>query len=124
MSLGKGAVYSMSTKQKVNTRSSTEAELVGVNDAIGMALWMRMFMEGQGYKIKDNVVYQDNQSAILLEKNGKKSSGKRTRHLSLTYYFITNQIEKKVKAIARNKVQEVPRQHFKRPRSGKDPIAG
>ena len=100
MSLGKGAVYSMSTKQKVNTRSSTEAELVGVNDAIGMALWMRMFMEGQGYEIKDNIVYQDNQSAILLEKNGKKSSGKRTRHLSLTYYFITDQIEKKKARVA------------------------
>ncbi|KAG7345085.1 reverse transcriptase RNA-dependent DNA polymerase [Nitzschia inconspicua] len=30
MTLGKGSVYSMSTRQKLNTRSSTEAELVGV----------------------------------------------------------------------------------------------
>ena len=76
MMIGKGSVYSMSSKQKINTRSSTEAELVGVDDAIGMAMWMRMFMQHQGYSIEDNIIYQDNQSAMLLEKNGKKSSGK------------------------------------------------
>jgi len=34
MMLGSGAVYASSTKQKLNTNSSTEAELVGVYDAI------------------------------------------------------------------------------------------
>ena len=34
LSLGNGMICSMSTKQKLNTRSSTEAELVGVNDII------------------------------------------------------------------------------------------
>ena len=93
MMIGKGSVYSMSTKQKVNTRSSTEAELVGVNDAIGTALWVKMFMEEQGYKINDNIIYQDNQSAMLLERNGRKSSSKKTRHMDLRYYFITDQIK-------------------------------
>eukprot|EP00957_Ditylum_brightwellii_P118003 9000008-Ditylum_brightwellii.AAC.1 len=31
---GKGAVYATSTKQKLNTRSSTEAELIGINDVL------------------------------------------------------------------------------------------
>jgi hypothetical protein len=58
-----------------------------------MVLWTRQFLEGQGYKIKDNVVYQDNQSAILLlEKNGQKSSTKRTRHLKIRYFFGTDRI--------------------------------
>ena len=91
-SLGKGAIYAMSNKQQINTQSSTEAELVGVNDAIGMALWIRQFMEEQGYDVTDNVIYQDNQSAMLLERNGHKSSGKKTRHLDIRYYFITDQI--------------------------------
>ena len=49
-------------------------------------------MEEQGYNVTDNVIYQDNQSAMLLERNGHKSSGKKTRHLDIRYYFITDQI--------------------------------
>ena len=39
-------------------------------------------MAWQGYKITSNILYQDNQSAILLETNGEKSSSKRTRALT------------------------------------------
>lgn len=92
MSLGKGAIYSVSTRQKLNTKSSTEAELVGVDDLMPMILWTRQFMEGQGYVICDNVVYQDNQSAMLLENNGQRSSTKRTRHLDIRFFFVTDRI--------------------------------
>jgi hypothetical protein len=50
-------------------------------------------MEAQGYEIEKNILYQDNKSAILLETNGKKSSGKRTRALNIRYFFITDQVE-------------------------------
>jgi hypothetical protein len=69
MSLGRGSVYSSSLRQKLNTRSSTEAELVGADDAMGMILWTRLFLEAQGYHVRDTKLYQDNQSAILLEQN-------------------------------------------------------
>ena len=95
MTLGKGSPFSMSTKQKINTRSSTEAELVGVNDAMALIIWTRLFIEAQGYVIKDNVVYQDNQSAILLENNGKRSSSKKTRHIEIRYFFVTDNIRRK-----------------------------
>ena len=42
--------------------------------------------------IHDNVIYQDNQIAIILEKNGKQSISKRTRHINMRYYFITYRI--------------------------------
>lgn len=92
--LGKGAPYTMSRKQKLNTRSSTEAELVGADDLSTMILWTKLFMEAQGYEIKKNILYQDNKSAILLETNGKKSSSKRTRALNIRYFFLTDQVEK------------------------------
>jgi len=92
MSLGKGSIYSASVRQKLNTKSSTEAELVGVDDMMSMVLWTRQFMEGQGYDISTNVVYQDNTSAILLEKFGQQSSTKRTRHLNIRYFFVTDRI--------------------------------
>ena len=41
-----------------------------------------------------NILYQVNKSAILLEENGKKSSGKRTRELNIRYFFLTDQVEK------------------------------
>ena len=74
MSLGKGSVYSASTWQKLNTKSLTESKLVGVDDVMPLILWTRYFLQVQGYEVKDNKVFQDNQSAMLLEKNGHKSS--------------------------------------------------
>jgi hypothetical protein len=92
MSLGKGTVFSTSTRQKINTKSSTEAELVGVDDAMPSIIWTRNFMEGQGIMITNNIVYQDNQSTMLLAKNGQASSGKRTRHIDIRYFFIKDRI--------------------------------
>jgi hypothetical protein len=93
MSLGKGSVYSLSQKQRINTKSSTEAELVGVNDGMPLVIWTRNFLQAQGFKVHDNVVFQDNQSAILLEKNGKASSGHRTRHLDIRYFSVTDRVK-------------------------------
>jgi hypothetical protein len=94
MTLGKGAMQSIARKQKMNVRSSTEGELVAVDDAATMILWTKLFLEAQGYDAEKNIVYQDNKSAILLDTNGKKSSEKRTRALNIGYFFITNQVEK------------------------------
>jgi hypothetical protein len=94
MSIGKGSVYASSLRQKLNTRSSTEAELVGADDAMGMILWTRLFLENQGYAVRDTRLYQDNRSAMLLEQNGKRSSSKRTRHINIRYFFIADCIQK------------------------------
>ena len=68
MTLGRGAVYSTSMQQKLNGQSSMEAKLIGVSDALPQMLWTQNFLEAQGYPIKESIVYQDNQSAILLKK--------------------------------------------------------
>ena len=70
MTVGKGSIYSFSRKQRINTKSSTEAKLVAVDDGLPLVLWMHNFLEAQGFEVTDNVVYQDNLSAIQLEKNG------------------------------------------------------
>jgi hypothetical protein len=81
LSMGLGYPISQSGKHKLNTWSSTESELVAVDDMMPTVLWSRQFLDNQGFKMKENLVYQDNQAAILLEKNGKASSGKRTKHI-------------------------------------------
>jgi len=92
LTLGKGAAYSTLTRQKLNTKSSTEAELVGVDDVMPQVIWTRYFLEAQGYKVNDNIVYQDNMSAMLLEKNGRHSSGRRTRHINIRHFFVNDRI--------------------------------
>ena len=95
LSLGKGAVSCHSTRQKINTRSSTEAELVAVDDMAGQIIWTRNFILAQGFLVHESIVYQDNKSAILLETNGAKSAGKRSKHIAVRYYFIKDRIKSK-----------------------------
>jgi len=71
MSLGKGTAYSTSCTQKLNTKSSTEAELVAIDDTMGQILWTRNFLNGQGISTTSATnIYQDNKSTILLAENG------------------------------------------------------
>jgi hypothetical protein len=93
MSMGRGCAYAVSRRQRLNATSSTEAELVGVGDVMGLILWTRRFLQAQGYTVSDNIVYQDNQSAMLLENNGRMSSSKRTRHIDIRYFFVTDNIK-------------------------------
>jgi hypothetical protein len=63
---GQGMAHSYSWKQKINTKSPTEAELVRVDNLLGYILWAHYFVQGQGYGIDPSLLYQDSMSAILL----------------------------------------------------------
>ena len=65
-----GAMASGSTKQRLNTRNSTESEIVAVEDFCQKILWTLRFMQCQGYKLKMKI-YQDNKSKITLETKGR-----------------------------------------------------
>ena len=45
MYTGRGALQPPPNKHKLNTKISTEAELVGVDDRMPQILWMRYFLE-------------------------------------------------------------------------------
>ena len=118
VSMGKGCIYNKSSKQKINTRSSTEAEIVGVNDAMTMILWMQLFLDAQGVVTKDNIIHQDNMSSILLEKNGKRSSGKQTRHMDIRYFFITDCVRKGMASIEYCPTESMHGDFFTKPLQG------
>jgi len=88
MSFGTGGIICKSTKQKLNTKSSTEAEFVGASDYLLNTLWVKMFLEAQGYKIQESFFEQDNESAIKLEKNGRISAGPKSWHINIRYFWI------------------------------------
>jgi hypothetical protein len=118
LTLGKGSVYSASTKQKLNSKSSTEAELIAVSDAIGQVLWTKYFLEAQGLKVNENMVLQDNKSAMLLEKNGKLSSSKKTRHINIRYFFVQDRISNGDLAVDYCPTQEMTADFFTKPLQG------
>jgi Reverse transcriptase (RNA-dependent DNA polymerase). len=93
MSLGTGMIQCKSNKQSTTENSSTTAELVSSSDALIMIIWTNNFLKAQGYPIKDTLLFQDNMSAIKLEKNGRQSSSKRTRHLNIKHFFIKDRVE-------------------------------
>jgi hypothetical protein len=73
---------------KCNTKSSTETESISFTDKLADIIWMRYFIECQGYDIDEYVVFQDIMSMLLLEKNGRISSSKWTKHIKAKYFLI------------------------------------
>ena len=86
VTMGKGPILAKSVKQKINTKSSTEAELVGLSDGLSLVIWARNFLESQGYKMPPAAVFQDNMSTIAMLKNGRPTSD-RTRHVNIRFFF-------------------------------------
>jgi hypothetical protein len=49
-------------------------------------------MEAQGHTIEENTFYQESQSAIGFEKNGRKSCGPNSIHIDIRYFFIKDRL--------------------------------
>jgi hypothetical protein len=92
ITLGDGAVWSKSTRQKLNTKSSTEAELVAAADVCSQVIWTRDFLLEQGYKVGPASIMQDNTSTIHLISNGS-SNAEKTRHISIRFFWMKDRIE-------------------------------
>ena len=118
MSMGNGSVFSGSWKQKLVTRSSTESEVVGVYDVLPQILWTKKFLEDQGVGIKDTILYQDNMSSILLERNGRQSSTKRTKHMDIRYFYIGDHIQSKTLSLQHCPTDEMLADYFTKPLQG------
>jgi hypothetical protein len=88
VTFGAETVASFLNKQKCNTKSSTETEIISLHDKLSDVIWIRYFAKCQGYNINECIIFQDNMSALSLEKNGRMSSSKRTKHIKAKYFLI------------------------------------
>ena len=94
-SFGVGSVHTKSSMAKINTRSTCESELIALLEYLPYNLWTLMFMEEQGYKMTGNTIFQDNKSAILMERNGRNSCTGNSRHIDIKYFFVKDRVDKK-----------------------------
>jgi len=92
-SIGEGTIHAKSSKLKLNTKSSTESELVSCSDHASMGINMRNFLIQQGYKVNPVIIGQDNQSTIQLINRGRPAS-LRTRHINIRYFFLKDLIDR------------------------------
>ena len=72
--LGEAPMYFKSSKQKVVTRSSTEAELIGISDALSQILWIREYVLHQNIVVGPVILFQDNKSTIFLATKGRSTN--------------------------------------------------
>jgi ABC-type nitrate/sulfonate/bicarbonate transport system substrate-binding protein len=92
ISLGSGSILSKSVKQRIVTKSSTEAELVAESDFASEAIFSRDFLQAQGIDTSSAIIYQDNQSTISMIKNGGSKSD-RTRHVNIRYFWSKERVD-------------------------------
>jgi hypothetical protein len=86
MSFGTGIIHGKASKQRLNTKSSTETEVVRASNYLPYNMWMQHFMEAQGYTLDENMYYQDNQSAMCMEKNGRNLCTGNSRHIHIRFF--------------------------------------
>jgi len=94
ISIGSGTVFASSSKQKLNSKSSFESEIIGLTDKLPQVIWTRNWLIAQGYDVKPATIYQDNKSTIRSIKNGSAKNSN-TRHINIRYYFATDKIKNK-----------------------------
>ena len=119
MSLGTGVVHGRSSKQKLNAKSSTEAEIIGVSEYLPFHIWAVNFLNEQGYNIDRKLLYQDNQSAIRLEKNGRNSCTGNSRHIDIRYFFVKDRVDSGNMEIQYCPTEEMLADFFSKPLQGK-----
>ena len=90
---------------------------MAVIDIIPNVLWTHYFLAGQGFGAKA-IVKQDNKSAILLENNGKASSGKKTKHIDVRYFFVKDRVESGEVSIEHCPTEEMIADFFTKPLQG------
>ena len=68
--------------------------------------------------VNTNLFYQDNQSAILLEKNGRNSCGDRSRHINIRYFFIKDTVERENITVTHCPTEQMIADFFTKPFQG------
>ena len=91
ITLGKGAIQAISTKQSINTKSSAESELVAASDGATPAINVLNIVKCQGIAVHQLIIEQDNQSTLAMIANGR-ATGPTSRHINIRYFWLNDRL--------------------------------
>jgi hypothetical protein len=72
----------------------------------------------QGGVSTEDVLYQDNEATMLLQKNERMSCGKGSKHIHIRYFFITDQIKQKELKVLHCTTRELIADYYTKPLQG------
>lgn len=93
VTLGEGPILVKSVKQRIVSKSSTEAELNGLSLSVSIIIGLGRFLHYQGVKVKEIIIFQDNQSVLKMVGHGKAISDN-TRHIEINRFFVKQYVER------------------------------
>jgi hypothetical protein len=117
-SFGTGIVDEKSSKQKMNTRSSTETEHVGTSEYLPKPIFFELFMGAQGYK-PHTILAKDNESEIRMLVNGKASCTSNSKHVAIKYFWCTDRIKQGNISVRHCPTERMVADYMSKPLQGK-----
>ena len=77
-------------------------------------------MEAHGYDIEQNIIFQDNQNVIIIEKNGKNSCNRKSKYIDICYFFVKYRVDSNDMSIEKcirdhiltKKIPKIYREHY------------
>ena len=118
ITFGTGILSPRSSKQKMNSRSSNETEVIGNSEYLPTNIWHEHFLEAQGYPIKYNYFFQDNEGAEKMAKNGRLSCGSNSRHINIKFFWISDRVKQGHVQIKRCHMDRMLADFFTKPLQG------
>ena len=82
----RGVIHCKLSTQKLNIKSTTKSEWVVVNEYLPYNVRYISFLGVQGYKIVNNILFQDNKSGIKIDTNGWSCCTGSSKHIEIKYY--------------------------------------
>jgi hypothetical protein len=102
-----GVIYARSNKQKLVSLSSTEAEIIAVNDILMRGIQIQSLLVEMGVKSTNIILFQDNLSTINLLTKSSKNSFK-SKHINVRFFFTRDLIKE-----GRLRIQHCPTEDMK-----------
>ena len=121
ISMGKSGppVFCKSRKQKLVSRSSTESELIALNEGLPEVVWAKQFMDSLGFVQKIITVFEDNQSSIKLAYKARGSTVGRAKHIQVRYFYVKQLVDQKIIQIEYLPTEDMIADLLTKPISGK-----
>lgn len=119
ITVGRNAVFYKCNKQKLNTKSSTEAELVALSDVLPQAVHTANFIQEQIGQEVIPTFLEDNKSTISMVKNGR-ALAESTRHINIRYFLISDYLEQGLIDIKYINTKDQVGDYYTKPLQGDD----